>query len=1279
MRIHTVFPSALLLFIAVGTTVAAAPPKPRDYTSKVPAYRFGDTVAEQEAQLRTNPLLARFAESRRQNLQDPHHPIYHYVAPENRMNDPNGLCFWQGRWHLFYQGYPPEDPRQHWGHAVSDDLVHWRDLPYAIYPNPEDKCFSGSALAEDDRVIAIYHGIAAGTMVAVSTDPLLLNWKKVTGQAVIPLPKPGEPKLPYNIFDPCLWKQGDFYYALTAGTLPDGPGGKPVRAEFLHRSRDLAAWQYLHPFLENDRYGLVGDDGACPYFWPIGDRHMLLHFSHMSGGKYLLGNYDTGRDKFVVTDGGDFNFGPYGPSGTHAPSACPDGKGGLIVIFNMNPGKPTRGWNQIMTLPRRLTLPPKPTGDPLCIEPAGDIASLRNGHQHLGPVPLPANEEVVLEAVRGSAMELAAEIAPQGNQTVELNVLRSPGGEEATRIVFYRDRGYRRRGRPGPRPSVISIDTSRSSTLPDVTPRPPETCEVALGRNEPLKLRVFLDRSVVEVFANGRQCAAVRVYPGRDDSTGVSLRALGRDAVLTSLNAWQMKSIYDAHETAATASTNDTAATAAAETAAAAGDADDDILIADFEGKTYGEGWKVEGAAFGKGPAGGTLPGQMKVTGFEGKGLVNSFLGRDGPTGTLTSPPFTIERDYITFLIGGGGYKGKTCMNLLVDGRVVLSASGPNTQPGGSEFLNWENWDVRKYKGRKAVIQIVDNASGGWGHINVDQIAQSNTPAKKKPFTPPTGRGEPPPPEKAREVQITGKYLILPVSNKGKRGRMTVTVGGQLVHNLDCDFPPDKDAVDWWTYLNMEEYAGKTAAVVARAAPEVCAMIASSDEIPHLQPLYDEALRPQFHMSPMRGWNNDPNGMCWYDGLYHFFWQCNPAGPKWANMYWGHATSPDMIHWTEQDRALRPFGGNVANRHPSMAVKNCFSGSGHVDVHNTAGWQKGDARTMVLAFTDTGCGEALAYSTDRGKTWTYYEGNPIIRHSGRDPKLAWYEPGKHWVIAVFDQDKEHGRNIAFYTSKDLKEWTCQSHLPGYFECPELFELPVDGDPARKKWVIFGADARYAVGRFDGKTFTPDHEGKHRVHWGAYYASQCFSHPPDGRVVQIGWARIGMPGMPFNQTFTVPTRLTLRTTDDGIRMFAAPIKELEQLRKPGPKTAENVELNAGKPAVTFDVKGQLFDILVTLGQGTASKAVLRFGDNAVTYDFAAGKLDEMPLAMKDGEVTFRVLVDRPMVEVIGGGGACFKTSARRDMGKPIGTVSLTAEGGSVAVKSLEVFELKSAWK
>ncbi|MHB8898660.1 MAG: glycoside hydrolase family 32 protein [Thermoguttaceae bacterium] len=512
-----------------------------DRTSLVPRYTFADSLQEQEKQLEDNPYLARLRKSREAMAGDPYRPIYHYVNPEGSLNDPNGLCFWQGRWHLFYQAYPPEDPRQHWGHAVSEDLVHWRDLPLAIYPNPEDRCYSGATLVEENRVIAMYHGTQVGNMVAVSSDPLLLNWQKVTGKAVIPIASADGSPLPYKVFDPCIWKKGDMYYSLSGGTVP-GPGGRPVRADFLFRSADLARWEYLHPLVEDDAFGQVGDDGACPYFWPIGHRHILLHFSHMSGGKYILGNYDTARDKLVATAGGDFNFGAYGPCGVHAPSASPDGKGGVIVLFNMNPGLPTKGWNQIMSLPRRLTL----LGDnQLGMEPAGDIESLRSDHARVEAMKLPANEDVVLEAVRGNAMELVARIDPQGAAMVEMDVLRSPGGEEATRILFFRERGLRDRSQAGPRPSVVTIDMSRSSTLPDATSRPPESGPVLLAPDEPVELRVFVDKSIVEVFVNGKQCVAVRAYPGRDDSLGVSLRAQGRDAELQSLDAWQMKSIWN--------------------------------------------------------------------------------------------------------------------------------------------------------------------------------------------------------------------------------------------------------------------------------------------------------------------------------------------------------------------------------------------------------------------------------------------------------------------------------------------------------------------------------------------------------------------------------------------------------------------------------------------------------------------------------------------------------------------------------------------------------------
>ena len=534
--------------------------KKPDYTSRVPKYRFAETLEEQEAQLTTNPLMKRLAESRKRYEGDPHRPVYHYVNPENTLNDPNGLCFWQGRWHLFYQAYPPEDPRQHWGHAVSDDLIHWRDLPYAIYPNPERCCFSGSALVEDDgenpRVIAMYHGTEVGNIVAVSSDPLLLNWEKLTGQPVIPIRSSNGSPLPYNVHDPCIWSKDGRYYSLSNGRKPW------LEMDYLFKSDDLENWEYLHPFIENDRFTLEGDDGACPYFWPIGnganERHILLFFSHLSGGQYLLGDYDKERDKFVTFSHGKFNFGASRPGGVHAPSAAPDGKGGVIVIFNINEGKPVEGWDQIMSLPRRLTLT---DSSELRMEPAGNIESLRRDHQQIGAMTLPANREVVLESIHGNAMELELILDPKDSPMLEVNVLRSPAKEEFTRIAFYKKRGLKYRpyhpniralsedspelkAAPVRHESIISLDTSYTSMLPDVLSRSPEKAPIHLEDDEPLRLRIFIDRSVVEVFANGKQCLAVRVYPGREDSVGVSLRAQGQDAELVSLDAWQMKNIF---------------------------------------------------------------------------------------------------------------------------------------------------------------------------------------------------------------------------------------------------------------------------------------------------------------------------------------------------------------------------------------------------------------------------------------------------------------------------------------------------------------------------------------------------------------------------------------------------------------------------------------------------------------------------------------------------------------------------------------------------------------
>jgi beta-fructofuranosidase len=519
-------PSACIwLFATVGLSwlsLSAIAHSAERFPSPVPRQSFSQTLAEQEKELKTNALMLRFAESRKKLAADRYRPAYHFVSPESQLNDPNGLCFWQGRWHLFYQGYPPDEfpepagipsRRQHWGHAVSDDLVRWRDLPYAIYPGIERMCFSGSTVVEEKRVVAFYPGIAAGQMVAVSKDPLLLNWEKIGGNPV---------RSPAG--DSCIWKEGDTYFGL-------------VGADCLVSSKDLSTWAVHGAFLEGNPFPL-GDAGACPNFVPIGNKHLLLSFSHTTGGQYLLGDYDRQRHRFKPYAHGRFNHGTVSPGGVHAPSAAADGKGGVVNILNINDGKPSPEWDQIMSLAQHLTLGPD---SQLRIAPVEAIATLRAGHEHVGETVLPANKEIVLESIKGNTLELDAAIDPKESRWVQLNVLRSPNAEEQTSITFYNfDRKlsiwYHTQG-------VVCLDGSRSSTLPDVWPRPPERAVMKRGA-ETLKLRVFVDRSVVEVFVNGKLYLAMRVYSGRRDSLGVSLRAQGQDAVLKSLDAWQVQSIW---------------------------------------------------------------------------------------------------------------------------------------------------------------------------------------------------------------------------------------------------------------------------------------------------------------------------------------------------------------------------------------------------------------------------------------------------------------------------------------------------------------------------------------------------------------------------------------------------------------------------------------------------------------------------------------------------------------------------------------------------------------
>jgi fructan beta-fructosidase len=677
-----------------------------------------------------------------------------------------------------------------------------------------------------------------------------------------------------------------------------------------------------------------------------------------------------------------------------------------------------------------------------------------------------------------------------------------------------------------------------------------------------------------------------------------------------------------------------------------------DILIADFEGPDYGD-WKVEGTAFGKKPARGALPNQMPVTGFLGKGLANSYHGGDDATGTLTSPAFTIQRRHINFLIGGGKYPGETCINLLVNKKVVRTATGPNDKPGGSEHLDWHSWDVKELEGKTAIIQIVDQRKGGWGHINIDHIVQSDRP--KKPAGP-----------ARREIVVQRHYLHLPVKNGVPQQRVRLMKKDKILREFDIELAPD--APDFWVFLDVSGWKNQKLAIELDRLPadsKGLAAITQADHLPQSDQLYREKDRPQFHFTARRGWLNDPNGLVFLKGEYHLFFQHNPYGWGWGNMHWGHAVSKDLVHWRELPIALYPqkFGDW------------CFSGSAVVDAKNTSGFKSGDEDVLVAAYTSTGRGESIAYSNDKGRSWQEFAGNPVVRHEGRDPKLLWHEPSTRWIMALYDEH-EKGRYIAFYSSPDLKKWQFHSRIEGFFECPDLFELPIEGTK-QSKWVLYAADGKYLIGHFDGKVFHKE-SGKHQLWHGNFYAAQTFSNASDGRRIQIGWGQgITFPGMPFNQQMTIPVELTLRSTKDGPRMFAEPVKEIANLRKGG-HAAKDDKL-AGEHVLPG--QGDLLHLAAEFELGNAREVGFLIRGVPVRYDVKKHLLScrktSAPLAPNKGKISMEILVDRGSLEVFGNRGRV-AISSGGILTKENQKLKIFSTGGTANVRNLAIGELRSAW-
>jgi sucrose-6-phosphate hydrolase SacC (GH32 family) len=648
----------------------------------------------------------------------------------------------------------------------------------------------------------------------------------------------------------------------------------------------------------------------------------------------------------------------------------------------------------------------------------------------------------------------------------------------------------------------------------------------------------------------------------------------------------------------------------------------DDLLFpnSDFETGTL-DGWTVDGDAFKVQPTQGdnTLARNRETANVQGKWWIGSyekFNGREGEpgaiigddlTGTLTSREFVIQRPYIVFRIGAGNLPGEVGVRLLVDGRRMDLATGID-----SETMVIHSEDVRNLIGKSARLQIFDNATGGWGHINADDFRAADAPVRDS--------------------------------------------------SMDFAF---------------------TDGISPLAYPDTG---------------YNQPLRPQFHFMSRQNWLNDPNGMV-YDGQrYHLFFQHNPKSTAWGNMTWGHATSLDMIHWEQQDHALLPY--KVDRRSGTI-----FSGTAVIDHNNSLGKQVGDTKTMCAFFTfaaEPDFYQAMAYSTDRGNTWTYWnDGRAIVPNQGfdsgeRDPKVFWHAASQQWIMVLWVQEKP-GR-VRWFTSQNLVDWEIASDLmrDWAYECMDVVFLPVDGDINNKKCVVYDASFDYEIGTFDGQKFSAESQTL-KTAQGNYYAAQTFNQAPGDRVVQIGWMRGGpdssqLFNVPHNQQMAFPVELSLKTTEEGIRLFCQPIQEIDTLVKNSYDIGE-VMLEKNVNALSGIEQLDLVDLHVIFSPGEAKQIVFALPRVTLTYDVAqqtllhsgiddAGQPRETicmdNLAPKNGRVTLRLLIDRLTVEAYAFDGAKFAAHYIDPRQGPE-ELSIHSVGGTAMLHKLIVRELESAWK
>lgn len=554
------------------------------------------------------------------------------------------------------------------------------------------------------------------------------------------------------------------------------------------------------------------------------------------------------------------------------------------------------------------------------------------------------------------------------------------------------------------------------------------------------------------------------------------------------------------------------------------------------------------------------------------------------------------------------------------------------------------------------------------------------------------------------------KFLLLPVQDDAPEGKVNIVINnkGQFAQSMNVRLA--RERIDSYVPLDLSAYVNQNVSIDIAGMPSSSLCWKELKMSDSFDMTNKEKFRPVYHHTPAYGWMNDPNGMFYKDGVYHLYFQWNPYGSVWANMHWGHSTSTDLMHWKFEGCAIVPDAWGAI-----------FSGSCVVDHNNTAGFGKGAVVAFYTSAKATPWGDvqsqSMAYSLDNGKTFTKYEGNPILTSSERDfrdPKVFWYAPGKHWVMML-----AVGQHMEIYSSANLKEWKKESEFGamqgahgGVWECPDLVEIPVEGT-REKKWVLIcnlnpggpfgGSAAQYFVGSFDGKKFVNESPTQTKwMDWGKdNYATVTWNNAPDGRCIALGWMSNwqyanNVPTRQYRSANTLARDLTLYREGQELYLKSTPSVEVKKARGEkvsissfkvsdkhevmlfndgqGTYEIEMVIQNAGSSKIGFALlneKGEKVDMYYDLNRKLFVMDRSESGIVDFSRDFPAVTVAPVNT---DKELTLRLFVDCSSVEAFGEDGKFVMTNLVFPS-VPYRKMSLESDKNGYVVKSLNVYKLQ----